>query len=202
MRKIIVTTFITMDGIMQAPGGPEEDTSNHFKYGGWMFSFSDDVTNKAMQQLMSEPFDLLLGRRTYEIFSGYWPHHADNPIGELFNRINKYVVATTPLDTSWNNSILINEDVAKKIRQIKAQEGPALLVHGSSVLIQTLLAHDLIDELHTWTNPITLGDGKRLFQPGIPPQRWKVTDTIVSGTGVIIAKYVRDGEVPFGTVGE
>src|SRR5262249_12774798 len=147
MRKIIVTTFMTMDGVLQAPGGPEEDRTNGFKWGGWQFPHSDELSNNAIAKIMSTPFDLLLGRRTYEIFAAYWPYH-NGTIGEKFNRINKYVVATTPVDTSWKNSILISGDVVNELKKLKEQGGPDLLVHGSSRLIQTLLANRLVDVLH------------------------------------------------------
>lgn len=198
MRKIIVSTFLTMDGILQAPGGPEEDRTNGFKWGGWMFPNADDVTNAAMVELMSKPFDLLLGRRTYEIFAAYWPYK-DDKIGELFNRINKYVVATTAIDLSWKNSFLINKNVVNELKKLKEQEGGNLLVHGSGKLVQTLLANHLVDELHTWINPVTLGKGKKMFEEGTQAQQWKMTKSVVSTTGVIIASYVPDGEVKHGS---
>jgi len=198
MRKIIVTSFLTMDGVLQAPGGPEEDRTNGFKWGGWQFPYSDEVTNNAIAKIMSTPFDLLLGRRTYEIFSAYWPYQND-VIGEKFNRINKYVVATTPVDTSWKNSVLINRDVVNELKKLKEQDGPDLLVHGSSGLIQTLFANRLVDVLHTWTYPITLGKGKKLFGEGTPTQEWKLTEIVVSTTGAILASYVPGGEVKLGS---
>ena len=198
MRKIIVSTFLTMDGVLQAPGGPEEDPSNGFKWGGWMFHYGDDATNDALGQLMSKPFDLLLGRRTYEIFAAHWPYQQDQ-IGELFNRINKYVVATTPVDISWKNSFLINKNVVSELKKLKEQDGGDLLVHGSGKLVQTLFANRLVDELHTWIFPITLGEGKKLFEEGVQAQQWKLTGSVISTTGVIIASYVPDGEVKQGS---
>ncbi|ACU62606.1 dihydrofolate reductase family protein [Chitinophaga pinensis] len=195
MRKVIVTMFMTMDGVLQAPGGADEDTSNGFEWGGWSFPYGDDLTDQQLAKIMSEPYDLLLGRRTYEIFAAYWPYHADNPIGEMFNRIQKYVVATTPVDLSWKHSTLISENVVDALKQLKSAEGPALLVHGSSRLVQTLLAERLIDELHMWIHPITLGKGKQLFQEGTRPQQWKLVETVVGDKGMIIASYVPDGEV-------
>jgi dihydrofolate reductase len=195
MRKIIVTMFMTMDGVLQAPGGADEDTSNGFEWGGWSFPYGDDLTDQQLAKIMSEPFDLLLGRRTYEIFAAYWPYHQDNPIGEMFNRIQKYVVATTPVDLSWEHSTLISENVADELRKLKNGDGPALLVHGSSRLVQTLLAEHLIDELHMWIHPITLGKGKQLFQEGTNPQQWKLVETVIGTKGMIIASYVPDGEV-------
>lgn len=198
MRKIIVVTFMTMDGVLQAPGGPEEDRTNGFKWGGWQFPHADELTNNAITKIMSTPFDLLLGRRTYEIFAAYWPYQND-VISEKFNRINKYVVATTPVDTSWKNSTLINKDVVNELKKLKEQDGPDLLVHGSSRLVQTLFANQLVDVLHIWTNPITLGKGKKLFEEGTQAQQWKLTESVVSTTGVIMATYVPDGEVRLGS---
>ena len=198
MRKIIVSTFLTMDGVLQAPGGPEEDRSNGFKWGGWMFHYADDTTNNAIGQLMSKPFDLLLGRRTYEIFAAHWPYQKDQ-IGELFNRINKYVVATTPVDISWKTSFLINKNVVSELKKLKEQDGANLLVHGSGKLVQTLFANRLVDELHTWIFPITLGKGKKLFEEGVQAQQWKLTGSVISTTGAIIASYVPDGEVKQGS---
>jgi len=198
MRKIIVTSFLTMDGVLQAPGGPEEDRTNGFKWGGWQFPHSDELTNSAITKIMSAPFDLLLGRRTYEIFAAYWPYKNDT-IGEKFNRINKYVVATTPVDTSWKNSILINRDVVNELKKLKQQDGPDLLVHGSSRLVQTLFANRLVDVLHIWIYPITLGKGKKLFEEGTSAQAWKLTESVISTKGVILASYVPGGEVPLGS---
>jgi dihydrofolate reductase len=198
MRKIIVTTFMTMDGVLQAPGGPEEDPSNGFKWGGWQFHYGGEETNNALGKIMSRPFDLLLGRRTYEIFAAHWPYQNDE-IGELFNRINKYVVAITPIDVSWKNSTLISKDVVNELKKLKKQDGPDLLVHGSSGLVQTLLANHLVDVLHTLIYPITLGKGKKLFEDGTQAQQWKMTDSVVSTTGVIVASYVPDGEVKLGS---
>jgi dihydrofolate reductase len=198
MRKIIVATFLTMDGVLQAPGGPEEDRSGGFKWGGWLFPHSDEVTDKALGSIMSTPFDLLLGRRTYEIFAAHWPYQND-AIGKKFSSINKYVVATTPIDTSWKNSILIKENVVNELEKLKAQDGPNLLVHGSSQLVQTLFANELVDELHTWTFPITLGKGKKLFEEGTPTQEWKLTESVISTKGVIVASYVPGGEVKLGS---
>lgn len=146
MRKIIVPTFMTMDGVLQAPGGPEEDRSNGFKWGGWQFSYWGEPMNEILGKLFSKPFDLFLGRRTYEIFAAHWPYQND-AIAETFNRINKYVVATTPIDLSRKNSILINKDVVNELKKLKKEDGPDLLVHGISRLVQTLLANHLVDIL-------------------------------------------------------
>ena len=187
-----------MDGVLQAPGGPEEDRTNGFKWGGWQFPHSDELTDNALAKIMSTPFDLLLGRRTYEIFATHWPYQND-PIAERFNRISKYVVATTPVDLSWKNSILINRDVVKELKKLKQQDAPDLLVHGSSRLVQTLFANQLLDVLHIWTIPITLGKGKKLFEEGTPTQEWKLTESVVSTTGVIMASYLPGGEVKTGS---
>lgn len=199
MRKIIVTTFLTMDGVLQAPGGPQEDPTNGFIWGGWQFGYGDEQTMNVLTKLMAQPFDLLLGRKTYEIFASYWPYNGDNPIGEKFNQINKYVVATTPIDTSWAHSTLISTDVVNELKKLKTQDGPDLLVHGSGRLVQTLFEHHLVDELYLWIHPITLGKGKKLFAEGTVAQQWKMTESVISTTGVIIAKYVPDGEVKLGS---
>jgi dihydrofolate reductase len=203
MRKIIVTTFMTMDGVLQAPGAPEEDRTNGFKWGGWQAPFwgGDERIGVALQKIMEAPFDLLLGRRTYEIFAAHWPYQNDE-ISEKFNRINKYVVATTPIDLSWKNSILINKDVVEELKKLKDQQGPDLLVHGSSVLVQTLLSNRLIDVLHIMIFPLTLGQGKKLFQEGTQAQQWKMTESLVSTNGVVLATYVPGGEVKVGSFGE
>jgi dihydrofolate reductase len=200
MRKIIVVTFSTMNGVLQAPGGREEDPANGFKWGGWQFGYPDEETDKVLGSIFSTSFDLLLGRKTYEIFSAYWPYQSDQ-IAAIFNHINKYVVATTPVDTSWEHSILINKDVVNELKKLKATDGPDLLVHGSSRLIQTLLANRLVDVLHLMIYPITLSKGKKLFEEGTQSQEWKIEESIVSKTGTIIVKYVPGGEVKTGSFG-
>ena len=187
-----------MDGVLQAPGGPEEDRTNGFEWGGWSFAYADELTNHAITKIMSNPFDLLLGRRTYEIFAAHWPYQND-VIGEKFNHINKYVVATTAIDTSWKNSVLINGDVVNELKKLKAGDGPDLLVHGSSRLVQTLFSNRLVDVLHIWTYPVTLGKGKKLFEEGTPVQEWQLTESTVSTKGVIMASYVPAGEVKLGS---
>ncbi|WP_436484212.1 dihydrofolate reductase family protein [Chitinophaga sp. ARDCPP14] len=199
MRKIIVITFMSMDGVMQAPGAPEEDRSNGFRWGGWMTPYSDDFTNGIMNALMSQSFDLLLGRRTYEIFAAYWPFIQDHSIADKFNSIHKYAVSGKPMDLSWENSTLITGDVVAGLRQLKQQEGPDLLVHGSSKLVQTLLANGLVDTLTVWTLPLTIGEGKRLFREGTQPVDWKLMDVKSSPKGVIIASYEPGGEIKPGS---
>lgn len=198
MRKLIILSFITLDGVMQAPGGPEEDTSGKFKYGGWLVPFSDDITNEAMAEVMSRSFSLLLGRKTYDIFARYWPHHED--IWPGVNAATKYVVShNASFNPGWNNSVLISSDVANEIKKIKEQNGPELHVYGSADLIQTLMKHDLVDEFMLKIFPVTLGTGKRLFVEGTIPATFKLTESKVSSTGVIIANYARAGEVKTGS---
>lgn len=197
MRKIIVLSFITLDGVMQAPGGPEEDTSGNFKYGGWTVPYFDDFSGKVMAQQMSTPFDLLLGRKTFEIFASYWPQHEADWPG--INEVKKYVASHTLASHEWKNSVFLKDDVVKEIKKLKTQDSPDLHVYGSSVLIQTLFKHDLIDELWLKTFPIMLGSGKRLFAEGTIPAAFKLTDSKISPSGVIIANYERAGEVKTGS---
>ncbi len=201
MRKLVVLTFVSLDGVMQAPGGPEEDTSGGFKFGGWTAPFFDDAAGELMGKQMTPPFDLLLGKQTYEIFAGYWPKHS-NEIGQVFDKATKYVVSDEAIDTSWEKTVRLHGDVVAQLRRLKAGDGPMLQVHGSSNLIQTLLEHDLVDELWLKTFPVTLGRGKRLFGEGARPAAWKLTESTVTPSGVIAASYVRDGEVKTGTVGD
>lgn len=198
MRKIIVTTFMTMDGVLQSPGGKDEDPTGGFKWGGWQFAYGDEEVGKAITRVMSAPFDLLLGRRTYEIFSAYWPYQDDEIAGK-FNAINKYVVGTTAIDTSWHKSIHIKKDVVNELKKLKEGDGRDLHVWGSSQLIQTLFANHLVDVLHTLTYPITLGKGKKLFGDGTAAQEWKVTESAISPTGIVIASYTPGGEVKQGS---
>ncbi len=197
MRKIIILSFVTLDGIIQAPGGPEEDTSGGFKYGGWAFPYFDEFAGEIMGEQMKQPFNLLLGRKTFEIFASYWPHHASDWPG--INEAAKYVVSNTLTKPDWENSILINGDVVGEIKKLKNQNGPDLQVHGSGNLIQTLLKHDLADELWIKIFPITLGSGKRLFDEGTIPAAFELIDSKVSPGGVIFATYKRAGEVKVGS---
>jgi dihydrofolate reductase len=197
MRKIIVLEFITLDGVIQAPGGPEEDTSGGFKYGGWTVPYFDEFAGKVMGEQMKQPFSLLLGRKTFEIFTGYWPKHASDWAG--INESAKYVVSETPQSYEWNNSISISGDVVGAIKKLKQEEGPDMQVYGSSILIQTLLKHDLVDEFWLKIFPITLGSGKRLFGEGTMPAAFTLTDSKTSPSGVIFANYKRAGEVKTGS---
>jgi dihydrofolate reductase len=200
MRRIIVCTFLTMDGVIQAPGGPHEDPGNQFKWGGWSAHYWDDLMNGTMDRIVSEPYDLLLGRRTYEIFAAHWPYQKNDPTAAVFDRVQKYVVATTPVDLSWQNSTLINSNIVNELKKLKAQDGVDLLVYGSGRLTQTLLEHQLIDVLYTWTFPLTLGNGKKLFEEGTQAKEWKLTEAKISTTGVIIASYVPAGDVRTGSI--
>lgn len=194
MRKLIVLSMITLDGVIQAPGGPEEDTSGGFKYGGWVAPYGDDFLFNVMGREMSERSDLLLGRKTYEIFAGYWPHHAADWPG--INEVKKYVAShDSSLNLDWENSTLLVGNVAEEVKKLKSENGSNLHIYGSGNLIQTLLKHDLVDELRLKIFPITLGPGKRLFAEGTIPAAFKLTDSKVSPKGVIVANYKRAGDV-------
>jgi dihydrofolate reductase len=200
MRELIVLSFITLDGVMQAPGGPEEDPTGGFKYGGWTVGYWDDFLGGIMGEQMAKPFDLLLGRKTYEIFAAYWPYaKSDDPIAGKFNSAKKYVASKTLRKLDWSNSVLVKGDTVEEIIKLKEQEGPELQVYGSGNLIQTLLKHDLIDEFRLKIFPITLGTGKRLFGEGTIPAGLKLVDSGTSTTGVIIATYKRAGVVKTGS---
>jgi dihydrofolate reductase len=205
MRKIIVLSFITLDGVMQAPGAPEEDRSGGFKFGGWLAPYNDEVYNKIMQKHMKAT-DILLGRKTFEIFASYWPEHADNWPG--INDVTKYVSSKTmkksdPMITGWKNSVLLKSlsDIKKLKNMPAGKEGSDIKVWGSSKLIQLLLKNDLVDELWLKIHPLTLGKGKKLFENGAIPAAFTLIESSVTPTGVIIANYKRAGEVKTGTVG-
>ena len=201
MRKLIILSFISMDGVMQAPGAPTEDTSGDFKYGGWTVPYFDESLGGVMTEQMSRPFDLLLGRKTYDIFASYWPNHndANDPIASGINKARKYVASRSPLNFDWENSIQLQGDVVGEIRKLKSQDGPELQVHGSGNFIQTLLKHDLGDELWLKIYPVTLGSGKRLFAEGSIPAAFRLTKSSVTPAGVIVANYERDGAVKTGS---
>ena len=203
MRKLIVLSFITLDNVMQAPGGPEEDPTGGFEHEGWVVGYFDDFLLNAMIKQTSKPFDLLLGRKTYEIFAAHWPYvDADqDPFAAKLNNAKKYVASKTLTKLDWNNSELINGDVPEGIKRIKEQDGPEIQVHGSSNLVQTLLKHDLVDELWLKIFPVTLGTGKRLFAEGTIPAGFKLLESGISPSGVIIANYERSGEVKMGSFG-
>ena len=200
MRKLLVTTFLILDGVMQAPGGPEEDPDGYFAYGGWSVNLWDEMMGEAMDEVMGKPFDLLLGRKTYEIFAAYWPHASEEQGAKPLNDATKYVASRAlsgPLE--WQNSVLIEGDVVEAVTALKQQDGPEIQVHGSSNLIQTLLRHQLIDEFHLLTFPVVVGAGKRLFGEGTVPARFKLVDNKVSSTGVVISRFVPAGDIELGS---
>jgi dihydrofolate reductase len=198
VRELIVNTFLTLDGVMQAPGGPEEDPSGGFEHGGWSFGYWDEQMQKAMGESMSKPFDLVLGRKTYEIFAAHWPY-SDEPSAEPLNRATKHVASTTRKELEWENSELIQGEVPDGLRALKREDGPELQVHGSATLIQTLLEHGLIDEFRLWIFPLVLGTGKRLFDGGTLPAGLELASSQVSSSGVIIATYRTGAEIKGGS---
>lgn len=203
MRKLVVLSFISLDGVMQAPGGPEEDPTGGFKHEGWAVGYFDDFLGKVMERQLSKPFDMLLGRKTYEIFAAHWPYvnASQDPFAAKLNNAKKYVASKTLTKPDWENSELIKGDVAAEVRRMKEQDGPEIQVHGSGNLIQTLLEHDLVDELWLKIMPVTLGIGKRLFAGGTIPAGFKLIQSEISPTGVIIANYERAGKVKTGSFG-
>src|SRR5262245_22215161 len=205
MRKVIVGAMVSMDGAMQAPGGPDEDPSGGFKFGGWVAPLGDTdrVFGEEMGKLFGEPFDLLLGRRTYEIFAAYWPYAEGDPYDEIaktFNQIRKYVATRKGIDLTWKGSVALR-DAAKDVARLKQEEGPALVTQGSTELVHALLAAGLVDEIRTFTFPVLLGKGKRLFDASSRPRAFKLAHSAVSPNGLIAAIYVRAGEVETSTVG-
>jgi dihydrofolate reductase len=198
MRKIVTTTMLSLDGVMQAPGGSKEDTAEGFQYGGWQGGYWNEEGDEIMDtKIQAGPFDLLLGRRTYDIFTGYWPAHKDEPHwGKPFDRAIKYVVSHKPIKLTWDKSELITGDlpdrqagVVAAIKKLKQLDGPDLLIYGSSNLIQTLLKHNLIDRMHLWIFPVTIGTGKKLFAEGTRPERFKPVDAKITSTGILFATY-------------
>ncbi len=198
MRELIVNTFLTLDGVVQAPGGPEEDPSGGFEHGGWSFGYWDEQMQSVMGESMSKPFVLVLGRKTYEIFAAHWPH-TDEPGAEPLNSATKHVASTTLEELEWENSKLIEGEVPDGIRALKEEDGPELQVHGSANLIQTLLEHELIDEFRLWIFPLVLGKGKRLFDAGTLPAALELARSQVSSTGVIMATYRSGAEIKYGS---
>jgi dihydrofolate reductase len=199
MRKIITATFVSLDGVIQAPGGPEEDPTGGFEFGGWTFHYWDDVTGAFIGEAFSRPFALLLGRKTYDIFAAHWPYQKNSPIADSFNAVTKYVATHRPDTLSWQNSQSLGSDVVAALRQLKQEDGPDLLIQGSSELIQSLLANDLIDEISLLIFPLVLGKGKRLFGSGAMPAAFKLNRSQASTTGVIMATYERAGEIKTGS---
>jgi dihydrofolate reductase len=193
MRKVIVLEHISIDGVIQAPGGPQEDPSGGFAYGGWAGPYSDEIIGTALRKQMNSPFDLLLGRVTFDIWAGHWPKHADEWPGAI--TATKYVASNTITSHEWKPSVFLNGDVAEKVAKIKQEQGPDLHVWGSGVLLQTLIKNDLVDVFWLMIYPITLGSGKRLFADGTIPAAFKVTESIVGSNGVILVNYKRAGAV-------
>jgi dihydrofolate reductase len=200
MRKLTSNTFLTLDGVMQAPGAPDEDRSGGFTHGGWSAGYWDDEMGQRMGEYMGKPFDLLLGRRTYEIFAAYWPHATDQAIAEPLNRARKYVASRTLDRVEWQNSELIQGDVVKAVETLKKGDGPEIQVHGSASLLQTLLKADLIDEIQLMIFPVILGTGKRLFEK-VTPKGFELLDSKTASTGVIMLRFSRGGAIRYGTLG-
>jgi dihydrofolate reductase len=201
MRPLIVNTFLTLDGVMQAPGGPEEDPTGGFTHGGWSVNYWDEVMGQKMDESMGpdKPFDLLLGRKTYDIFAAHWPHARDQPGAAELNAATKYVASRTLDKVEWENSNLLEGDLAEAVTKLKEQDGPDIHVHGSADLIQSLLDNDLVDEFRLMIFPVVLGSGKRLFGEGTIPAAFEVTDSRTATTGVLLVNYKRAGDVQYGS---
>ncbi|MDP9842739.1 dihydrofolate reductase family protein [Streptosporangium lutulentum] len=199
MRKLILNTFLTLDGVMQAPGGPGEDDTGGFTHGGWSVNYWDDRMNQVMGEVMGKPFDLVLGRKTYDIFAAHWPHVPEEAGSKPLNDATKYVASRGRPTLEWNRSVLIEGDVAEGIAALKQEDGPELQVHGSGNLIQTLLRHNLVDRYRLWVFPLVIGSGKRLFPEGTLPSGLKLVDSTVSTTGVMIGTYEPAGEIATGS---
>jgi dihydrofolate reductase len=210
MRRIMAATFITLDGVMQAPGGPEEDPTGGFQFGGWLAGLADDGIDASLGETFSQSYDLLLGRRTYDIFAAYWPFIPTDPaapgyeagmagIASAFNRVTKYVATHRPDSLGWENSQWLGKDPVGTLRELRQGDGPVLLIQGSSVLIHTLLAHDLIDEFRLIVAPVILGKGKRLFGEGSLPRSLKLVKSATTARGTLLVNYERDGDVKVGT---
>ena len=197
MRKIIVIEFVSLDGVIQSPGGPEEDTSGGFAYGGWISHYSDPLLSSVIRKQMNMPFDLLIGRKTFDIWAPYWPQHAD--IWSGVNTATKYVASNTLTSSEWQPTVFLNGDISEKITRLKQQPGRNLHLYGSAHLLQTLLKHDLVDEFWLKIHPITFGTGKRLFASGTLPAAFKVTEGQVTSKGVIMVNYARAGAIPTGS---
>lgn len=213
MRRLVINTFLTLDGVMQAPGGPQEDPTGGFTHGGWSVNYWDDVMGRQMSEWMAKPFALLLGRRTYEIFAAHWPQAGEgerdarggdasdieDPAAAALNNATKYVASRTLDKVEWTNSVLLQGDVAEEVAKLKTQDGPEIQVHGSADLIQTLLEHNLIDEYRLWVFPVVVGSGKRLFDGGTVPAGLRLVATKTSTTGVVIATYEPAGAIAYGS---
>lgn len=202
MRKLIASTFTSLDGVMQAPGGPEEDATENFTLGGWQFAFMDADVDISAAGFDGKDRELVLGRKTYEIFAGYWPHQSqDNPIARTLNAAKKHVASRTLQSLEWNNSSFLGGDIVSALTALKGRPGPDLQIIGSGNLIQTLQAVSLIDEYNVWASPVVLGRGKRLFENGARPCALRLVDSKISKTGVVMSTYVQAGDIRFGTIG-
>ena len=199
MRKLIVSTFLTLDGVMQAPGGPGEDDEGGFKHGGWSVNYWDDLMGQEMGEATSKPFAMVLGRKTYDIMAAHWPHASEEEGGPIFNQATKYVASRGRPTLEWSNSVLIEGDAADGLAALKQEDGPELQVHGSSNLIQSLLRHNLVDEYRLWIFPVVIGSGKRLFSDGAITAGLRLVDSKVSTTGVVIGTYEPAGEIAIGS---
>lgn len=212
MRKVVVVEFMSLDGVTQAPGGPEEDTSEGFKFGGWLAPYGDKDLNDALAYTYGKPYDLLLGRKTYDIFAGYWPQFTESNKGkqgqedevkfaEEFNACTKYVATHSHDSLKWNKSESLGKDIVQRIESIKKSGDKNLLVVGSSNFAHTLLANDLVDEMHFYIAPVVLGKGKRLFDETSRPHAFKLTRSVISKTGMLLVNFEREGDVKTGSVG-
>jgi dihydrofolate reductase len=199
MRKLIVSTFVTLDGVMQAPGGPGEDDSGGFAHGGWSVNYWDEQMGQVMGEATSRPFAMVLGRRTYDIMAAHWPHATDDAGAKVFNDATKHVASRSHPTLEWSNSVLIEGDAAEGIAALKQEDGPELQVHGSGNLIQTLLRHNLVDQYRLWVFPLVIGSGKRLFWEGTIPSGLKLVDSKVSSTGVVMGTYEPAGQIVTGS---
>jgi dihydrofolate reductase len=199
MRKLIVSTFLTLDGVMQAPGGPDEDRSGGFSYGGWSVTYWDDMMGQVMGEATSKPFAMVLGRTTYDIMAAYWPTAPEETGAKVFNEATKYVASRGRPRLEWANSVLIEGDAAEGLAKLKQEDGPELQVHGSANLLQSLIQAGIVDEFRLWVFPVVLGPGKRLFGDGTIPSALKLVDSKVSTTGVVIGTYEPAGDIVTGS---
>jgi dihydrofolate reductase len=201
MRELLVQTFLTLDGVMQAPGGPEEDDSDGFAFGGWSVAYWDEDLNQAMDEVVSNPFAMVLGRHTYDIMAAFWPHASEEEGATVFNEATKYVASRSRPTLAWSNSLLIEGDAAEGLAALKAEDGPELQVHGSGNLAQTLIRHNLVDRYRLWIFPVVIGSGKRLFGEGTVPAGLELIEGRTSRSGVFMGTYRSVGEIVTGTFG-
>lgn len=201
MRELLVQTFLTLDGVMQAPGGPEEDDSDGFAFGGWSVTYWDEDLDQAMDEVVSEPFAMVLGRRTYDIMAAFWPHASAEEGATVFNEATKHVASRSRPTLTWSNSLLIEGDAAEGLAALKAEDGPELQVHGSGNLAQTLIRHNLVDRYRLWIFPLVIGSGKRLFAEGTIPAGLELIEGRTSTSGVFMGTYRSAGEIVTGTFG-